>query len=177
MLGRITDFASSPRGKWVTLLVWLVVAGLLISQLPRLSDVRENEAALFLPADAESTRAYEFARERFPSAGTPVLIVVREPGGLSPASFAAAAGLAGWLTGPGAPDNVIHVRAPDAGDPGSPSSRPTARPSTSSPTSPANPPSRPSSTPSTRSATARPRSTSPASRWPSAGPAGWSSTS
>ena len=81
MLGRITDFASSPRGKWATLIVWLVVAGLLISQLPRLSEVRENEAALFLPADAESTRAYEFARERFPSAGTPVLIVVREPDG------------------------------------------------------------------------------------------------
>ena len=120
MLGRITDFASSPRGKWVTLLVWLVVAGLLISQLPRLSDVRENEAALFLPADAESTRAYEFARERFPSAGTPVLIVVREPDGLSPPTFAAAAGLADWLTGPGAPDNVIQVRAPDPGDPGSP---------------------------------------------------------
>ena len=120
MLGRITDFASSPRGKWATLLVWLVVAGLLISQLPRLRDVRENEAALFLPADAESTRAYDFARERFPSAGTPVLIVFREPDGLSPASFAAAAGLAGWLTGPDAPDNVIQVRAPDAGDPGSP---------------------------------------------------------
>ena len=120
MLGRITDFASSPRGKWATLIVWLVVAGLLISQLPRLSEVRENEAALFLPADAESTRAYEFARERFPSAGTPVLIVVREPDGLSPASFAAAAGLADWLTGPDAPDNVIQVRAPDPGDPGSP---------------------------------------------------------
>ncbi len=120
MLGRITDFASSPRGKWVTLIVWLVVAGLLISQLPRLSDVRENEAALFLPADAESTRAYEFARERFPSAGTPVLIVVREPDGLRAPSFAAAAGLADWLTGPGAPDNVIQVRAPDPGDPGSP---------------------------------------------------------
>ena len=120
MLGRITDFASSPRGKWATLLVWLVVAGLLISQLPRLSEVRENEAALFLPADAESTRAYEFARERFPSAGTPVLIVVREPAGLSPATFDAAAGLAGWLNGPDAPDNVIQVRAPDPGDPGSP---------------------------------------------------------
>ncbi len=120
MLGRLTDFVSSPRGKWVTLLVWLVAAGLLISQLPRLTDVRENEAVLFLPADAESTRAYEFARERFPSAGTPVLIVVREPAGLGPASFAAAADLAGWLTGPGAPDNVIEARAPDPGDPGSP---------------------------------------------------------
>ena len=120
MLGRITDFASSPRGKWATLLAWLVLAGLLLSQLPRLSEVRENEAALFLPADAESTRAYELAQERFPSAGTPALIVFREPDGLSPPSFAAAAGLAAWLTSPDAPENVIQVRAPSAADPGSP---------------------------------------------------------
>ncbi len=118
MLGRLTDFASSPRGKWVTLVVWLVVAGLLISQLPRLNDVRENEAALFLPGDAESTRAYELARERFPSAGTPVLAVFRDPDGLGPATFAAAADLAEWLSGPGAPENVIAARAPGplAGD-------------------------------------------------------------
>ena len=113
VLGRLTDFASSPRGKWATLLAWLVLAGLLLSQLPRLSDVRENEAALFLPGDAESTRAYEIARERFPSAGTPALIVLREPAGLSPPTVAAAAGLADWLTGPDAPDNVIQGRAPD----------------------------------------------------------------
>ena len=49
MLGALTDFVSSPRGKWVTLLVWVVVAGALLSQLPRLDEVRENEEALFLP--------------------------------------------------------------------------------------------------------------------------------
>ena len=114
MLGRITDFASSPRGKWATLFAWLILAGLLLSQLPRLSDVRENEAALFLPGDAESTRAYELAQERFPSAGTPALIVFREPAGLSLPTFAAAADLSAWLTGPDAPDNVIQVRAPAA---------------------------------------------------------------
>ena len=68
MLGRVTDFVSSPRGKWITLLVWIVLAGVLISQLPRLAEVTENEQALFLPEDAESTRAFELERERFPSA-------------------------------------------------------------------------------------------------------------
>ena len=100
-VGRERRLAGGPR------------PGLLLSQLPRLSDVRENEAALFLPGDAESTRAYELARERFPSAGTPALIVLREPAGLSPPTVAAAAGLADWLTGPDAPDNVIQGRAPD----------------------------------------------------------------
>ena len=113
MLGGVTDFVSSPRGKWITLLVWILLAGMLISQLPRLAEVTENEAALFLPADAESTRAFDLARERFPAEGTPTLIVVREPAGLSAPTFAAVADLEAWLTGPDAPDNVIQVRSPD----------------------------------------------------------------
>ena len=114
MLGRLTDFVSSPRGKWITVAVWIIAAGLLISQLPRLSEASENEAALFLPADAEATRAYEFARDRFPSAGTPVLIVFRDPAGLGPAAFEAAGGIGAWLSGPDAPDNVGQVLSPNA---------------------------------------------------------------
>ncbi len=112
MLGRLTDFVSSPRGKWVTLAAWLVLAGALISLLPRLDEVTENESALFLPEDAEATRAFDLARERFPAAGTPTLIVVREASGLSPATWAAVADLEAWLTGPDAPDSVTQVRAP-----------------------------------------------------------------
>ena len=99
MLGHLTDFVSSPRGKWITLAVWIMAAGLLISQLPGLGEATENEQALFLPRDAEATRAYEFAQDRFPSAGTPVLIVFRESEGLSSASFAAATQLGEWLSG------------------------------------------------------------------------------
>ena len=113
MLGRLTDFVSSPRGKWVTLAVWLIAAGLLISQLPGLGEATENEQALFLPRDAEATRAYEFAQDRFPSAGTPVLIVFRDPGGLGPSSFAAAAQLGEWLSGPEGPGSIGQVLYPD----------------------------------------------------------------
>ena len=112
MLSPLTDFVSSPRGKWATIALWVVVAGVLISQLPRLDEVTENEAALFLPSDAESTRAFELARERFPSQGTPVLVVVREPAGLSPSTWEGVRGLAAWLAGPGAPGGVTQVRAP-----------------------------------------------------------------
>ena len=52
------------------------------SQLPRLDEPNENEQALFLPRDAEATRAFRFAHERFPAAGTPVLVVFSEPGDL-----------------------------------------------------------------------------------------------
>ena len=116
VLSFLTDFVSSPRGKWVTLVLWLVLSGLLISQLPQLGDVTENESALFLPADAESTRAFEFARERFPSAGTPTLVVVHEPAGLGPQTWTGVADLAAWLRGPEAPENVGQVRAPSPGN-------------------------------------------------------------
>ena len=113
MLGLLTDFASSRRGKWVTLVIWVIAAGALISQLPRLDEAGENEQALFLPRDAEATRAYRLAQERFPAAGTPVLVVFQEAGGLGPPAYAAAAELASWLTGPEAPDNVGQVLSPD----------------------------------------------------------------
>ena len=112
MLGALTDFVSSPRGKWVTLAAWVLTAGVLLSQLPRLDEVRENEEALFLPGDAESTLAYELARDEFPAGGTPTLIVFREPDGLSGPTLDAVDDLVAWLTGPEAPDNVGEVRAP-----------------------------------------------------------------
>ena len=114
MLGRLTDFVSSPRGKWVTIAVWIIVAGLLISLLPRLDEASENEQALFLPSDAEATRAFEFARERFPSTGTPVLIVFREPTGLAPLRTRPRPRSPTGCPGPTAPDNVGQVLSPDA---------------------------------------------------------------
>ena len=90
MLGLLTDFVSSPRGKWVTLAAWLIAAGALISQLPGLGESTENETALFLPQEAEATRAYQLARDRFPSEGTPVLVVFRDPEGLEGAAYSAA---------------------------------------------------------------------------------------
>ena len=114
MLGAVTDFVSSPRGKWVTLLVWVLAAGVLLSQLPRLDEVRENEEALFLPGDAESTLAYELARDEFPARGTPTLIVFREPVGLGAPTLAAVDDLVAWMTGPDAPENITDVRAPGA---------------------------------------------------------------
>ena len=114
MLGAVTDFVSSPRGKWVTLLVWVLAAGVLLSQLPRLDEVRENEEALFLPGDAESTLAYELRRDEFPSRGTPTLVVFREAAGLSAPTLAAVGDLVAWMTGPDAPDNISDVRAPGA---------------------------------------------------------------
>ncbi len=115
MLARLTDCVSSPRGKWITLLVWLAVSIALLSQLPRLNDVLENEEALFLPGDAESTRAFEVAREQFPGEGTPALVIVREANGLSAGTQETVANLAAWLASPDAPANIVRVLPPEPG--------------------------------------------------------------
>ena len=83
MINILTDFACSKKGKWITLVIWLIGAGILISSLPRLDQVQENNQALFLPADAESTNAFELAQEKFPSDGTPTIIVIHNDEGLS----------------------------------------------------------------------------------------------
>ena len=90
MLNVLTDFASSPRGKWITLAVWLVLAGLIIPLSPTLSDISTNDTLQFLPQDAESTQAAELARERYASDATPAIIVFRNEDGLSEQDMAAA---------------------------------------------------------------------------------------
>lgn len=90
MLNRVTDVASSRGGKWVVLVLWLVVAGLVIPLTPTLNEVTENDTLQFLPASAESKQAAELVREAFPSDGTPAIIVFRNPDGLTDADVAAA---------------------------------------------------------------------------------------
>ncbi|HYI15523.1 MAG TPA: MMPL family transporter [Thermomicrobiales bacterium] len=88
LLNRITDFSGSPRGKWIVLVLWLVIGGAVISLTPMLSESTSNDSLLFLPESAESKRAAEMVREEFSSDGTPAIIVFRNPAGLSEADFA-----------------------------------------------------------------------------------------
>lgn len=89
LLNRITDFSGSSRGKWIVLVLWLVIGGAVISLTPMLSDSTSNDSLLFLPESAESKRAAEMAREEYSSNGTPAIIVFRNADGLSEADFAA----------------------------------------------------------------------------------------
>ena len=112
MINILTDFACSKKGKWITLVIWLIGAGILISSLPRLDQVQENNQALFLPADAESTNAFELAQEKFPSDGTPTIIVFHNDEGLSNEVFLAERDLTQWLMSTEAPDNIQQVLSP-----------------------------------------------------------------
>jgi putative drug exporter of the RND superfamily len=108
-LHRITDFSSSRRGKWITLLIWIVLAGLIVPLTPRLAEVRSGEGSLFLPADAESAVAAELVRERFPDSGTPAIIVLRNEDGLTEADFEAARNINDFLLSEEAGEEVNGV--------------------------------------------------------------------
>lgn len=106
MFGVITDFASSHWGKWIIIAAWVVVAAMLIPLAPSLSSVTSNDAASFLPKNAESTRVQELVSERFPANGTPVILVFHRQGGLTDADKTAVRHLSTWATSPSAPSNI-----------------------------------------------------------------------
>lgn len=89
-LNLLTDFASSQRGKWLTLVLWIVIGGAVISLSPTLSDITTNDTLQFLPEDAESTQAAELVRERYESDSTPAIVVFSNAEGLTEDDFAAA---------------------------------------------------------------------------------------
>ncbi len=90
MIASIAAAVTGPRGRWVTIAVWLAlgVAGFLGRS--RIDDVTAAGQASFLPADAESTRALD-ALEHSQQSGeeVPTVIVFERDGGLSHADLRA----------------------------------------------------------------------------------------
>lgn len=64
----------------LTILVWLGISGVGGTTFGKLSTVQENDAAVFLPASSESTRADQYHRQFIPDPAVPGLFVV---GGIS----------------------------------------------------------------------------------------------
>jgi len=104
------ELVSSHRAKWVVLALWVVVAVAAGSQASKLTGVLDDQAASWLPGDAQSTLALE-AQEAFTSPDLiPAVVVYERPGGLTGADQEAAAadaeayasveGIAGEVTGP-----------------------------------------------------------------------------
>lgn len=110
MLARITDFSSSPVGKWIVMAIWLVAVVAITPLAPSLADVTDNNSASFLPEGAESTRVQEIVDERFPSNTTPAIVVFRGEDGLSDQEKAVADDLGQWARGDEAPDAIDPSR-------------------------------------------------------------------
>ncbi len=81
LTGRVT--------KWVVLVVWLLIAVGSAGFASKLSDVQNNEASPWLPASAESTRAFEKLEPFQEPNAIPTLVVYERDGGLTDADLAA----------------------------------------------------------------------------------------
>lgn len=80
---RLVEAVSSRTGKWVTLIFWIAVVGVLSSVFPNINNVT-NDAATNLPPSAMSVQADHISKQQFPSnAGTPLLIVWYKKQGLT----------------------------------------------------------------------------------------------
>ncbi|HET7455689.1 MAG TPA: MMPL family transporter, partial [Solirubrobacterales bacterium] len=75
---------TGPRGRWVAVAVWLLLAGAGLVAHAHIDDVTAAGQSSFLPADAESTRAVK-ALQNVSGGGeeVPVVVVFERPGGLT----------------------------------------------------------------------------------------------
>ncbi len=109
MIRAITDFSTSRRGKWIILAIWLVVTAAVVPLAPQLSSVTTNDQASFLPSGAESTRVAQLVKSKFPSDGTPAIIVFRNASGLTDQNLSDAQKINDWLLSGKPGDNVEGV--------------------------------------------------------------------
>jgi RND superfamily putative drug exporter len=92
LIGRVAAAVTGPRGRWVTIVAWLLigVAGLL--GRAQINDVTAAGQSSFLPKNAESTRALDTLQHSQKSGEeVPVVIVFERNGGLTQADLAAIA--------------------------------------------------------------------------------------
>jgi RND superfamily putative drug exporter len=102
--------AAARRGKFLVLLAWLLLAGLLSTQAARLPRLYDQGAATRLPAGSESQRALDLERRAFPdAAGTPAVVVLHDAGGLGLDDRRLARSISGWLASPARPAGVLGI--------------------------------------------------------------------
>ncbi|MCR8656386.1 MMPL family transporter [Paenibacillus endoradicis] len=98
MIQRIAACFTGKISKWVTLVVWILIALILTLTLPSVGDKVQNNAAN-LPSDAQSVLADQVIQEYFPnSTGVPALLVWHRDAGLTDEDFSIVRQLAEELT-------------------------------------------------------------------------------
>lgn len=84
LLHGLTDASSSRRGSIVTILIWLVLAGVLVMIAPQLASIYNNDVTQSIPSSADSQAAQRLLQQEFPSSrGTPAIVVFSDSHGLS----------------------------------------------------------------------------------------------
>jgi uncharacterized membrane protein YdfJ with MMPL/SSD domain len=100
VLWTVTDACVSRKGKFVTVGLWLLLAGALSPQAAGLSRLYDQSLTSQLPGNAPSQQALRLARTEFPEApGATALVVLLDPDGLSLADRRTASRVSEWLGG------------------------------------------------------------------------------
>lgn len=107
-LGRLVVRSRIPA--LVTVLLWVVLAGVVPRLTPTVEEVKQEGGANAALPGAQSAQARDLLLEKFPDQkGVPAIIVVRDPRGLGDAGEAEVARISDALAGPRAPDAVGGV--------------------------------------------------------------------
>ena len=86
----LLSFAAGRRGKWLTLVFWIIAVAAIAPFGGKLFNATKNDAASYLPASAESTQVLNLEKQ-FPSGQTTsALVVYYRDSGLTDADRAAA---------------------------------------------------------------------------------------
>ncbi|HMS71927.1 MAG TPA: hypothetical protein PKB03_02730, partial [Baekduia sp.] len=87
---RMLSFPAGRRSKWVVLLAWVLVIGVVLTlQLPtKFQDAEKNETSSFLPSGTESTQVLEKVKRMQGDEYIPAVVVSRREGGLTAADKA-----------------------------------------------------------------------------------------
>ncbi|MFI0720279.1 MMPL family transporter [Streptomyces sp. NPDC021224] len=85
--GRLAHLVTGRRSKWVVLALWVVVLVALAPLATKLMGAEKNDAASWLPGNAESTKVLQLQKQFVPESA-PAVIVYTRPGGLTPADVA-----------------------------------------------------------------------------------------
>ncbi|KRG15960.1 MMPL family transporter [Lederbergia galactosidilytica] len=81
------DFVSGMKSRWITMVIWFVLLGILSVAWPQINSQKTNSNQL-LPDHAASLKAAELAKEQFPNeTGTPLLLVWYQKNGLNETDF------------------------------------------------------------------------------------------
>jgi len=87
-LGSLARLPGSRIGKWVIVVLWVGTLAALAPLAGKLTGVQDNQAASWLPGEAESTKVLEIT-ERFRSSDEiPAIVVYEKPAGLTAADLA-----------------------------------------------------------------------------------------
>ncbi|CAM5784792.1 MMPL family transporter [Cellulomonas persica] len=109
-MAKVAGWVTHRYVKYVVIAFWLGALALLGPLAGKLTDAQDNEAASWLPKDAESTQVLERASAFVPEDTAPAVVVYERPGGLTPQdqqaiaddvrAFGAVELLAGEVVGP-----------------------------------------------------------------------------